>query len=157
MMVEINKDLFFLRKKSKKVKEINEDIRNLVLEMGRAMKEHNGIGLAACQIGELKRIIVVKNDNDFISLINPEIIKKSKEKSKMEEGCLSLPGCLLEIERANKITVNAIDLDENKLILDLKGIEARVVQHEIDHLNGVLITDKKSLIEKIKMQFKRKF
>jgi peptide deformylase len=155
-MIEINKDIRFLRKKSKKVTKIDKGIRELVSEMVKVMNENNGIGLAACQIHELKRVVVMKNNDSFITLINPLIIGKSKEKAIMEEGCLSLPGCLIEVERAEKITVNAIDLDENELIIDLEGVDARVIQHEIDHLDGILITDKVSLIQKIKRKFEKK-
>ncbi len=149
--MEIIKDPEFLRKKSKKVEKIDNETRELVLEMAKAMKEEKGIGLAACQIGHLKRIIVVNKEDGFDAFINPVILKKSKEKIEIEEGCLSVPNCLINIKRPKEIKIKALNLKKEEIILNLKGIEARVFQHELDHLNGILITDKNSLFQKIKI------
>jgi len=149
-MLEINKDLKFLRKKSKKIEKIDNEIRDLAFKMAKIMKENKGIGLAACQIGYLKRVVVINEENGFIVFINPVILQKSKEKSEMEEGCLSLPECYIKIKRSNKIKVRALDLEGKEVVLELEDLEARVVQHEIDHLDGILITNKISLIQKIK-------
>ncbi len=154
-MVEINKDPKFLRKKSKEVKKIDDETRELVLEMVKAMKEKKGIGLAACQIGYLKRIIVINKEEGFSSFINPIVSKKSKKKLKMEEGCLSLPDCFIELERPEEVKVKFLDLQGKEKASELKGVESRVFQHEVDHLNGILITDKKSLIQRIKNYFKK--
>ncbi len=148
--MEIIKDLEFLRKKSKKVEKIDDEIRELVLIMAKTMKEKKGIGLAACQIGHLKRIIVINKEDGFDTFINPVILKKSKDSSKMEEGCLSLPECLVEVKRLNKIKIKFLKLEGNENVSNLENIEARVFQHEYDHLNGTLITDKNSLFQKIK-------
>jgi peptide deformylase len=152
--MEIREDLEFLRKKSKKVKEITDDIRNLVFEMGKTMEENNGLGLAAPQVGVLERLFVVKDQDGFTAFINPVILKKSKEKDFLEEGCLSVPGCRLMIKRPVKIKVKALNIEGQEVVLDLDGLAAKVFQHETDHLDGILIIDRISLKEKIKKLFK---
>ncbi len=149
-MTEINKNEKLLRKKSKKVKKINNDINDLVLEMSKAMEENDGIGLAACQIGEFKRVFIIRKEEGFDVFINPAILKKSKEKIEIEEGCLSVPNCLIKIKRPKEVKIKALNLKGEEIILNLKGIEARVFQHELDHLNGILIKDRIPFIKKIK-------
>ena len=156
-----------LRKKSDAIEKVDDELRKLMDEMLETMYEAPGIGLAAVQIGILKRLIVIditKNDEkkDPLFLINPEIISKSSNTSTYEEGCLSLPGYFAEIERPKKISLKYLD-DENKIIVrDVEGVEARILQHEIDHLSGKLFVDYLSLlkrnimIKKVKKYLKNK-
>ncbi|SHJ61320.1 peptide deformylase [Anaerobranca californiensis DSM 14826] len=136
-----------LRKRSKEVKDINEEIITLLDDMLDTMEDYNGIGLAAPQIGVLKRVIVVKisDEGEPIELINPKIIK-SKGQDRDVEGCLSIPGVYGEVTRAKEVIVEGLDREGKKRKIMGSGLLARALQHEIDHLNGVLFTDK---VEKI--------
>jgi peptide deformylase len=136
-----------LRKRSKEVREINEEILTLLDDMLDTMEDYNGIGLAAPQVGVLKRIIVVKiaEEGEAIQLINPKIIKE-KGQEKDVEGCLSIPGVYGEVTRAKEVVVEGLDREGKKRKFMASGLLARVFQHEIDHLNGILFTDK---VEKI--------
>ncbi len=154
--MEINKNIQFLRKKSKKVKKITNEIKDFTLQMKKAMEENNGVGLAAPQIGRLERIIAVKGEKEIVFFINPVILKKSKECQVIEEGCLSLPDCFLKIKRPKRITIKALNLKGKEIILNLENLEARVFQHEVDHLDGILIFDRLPLLEKIKRILKSK-
>jgi len=131
-----------LRQKSLPVRRINADVRSLIEQMREVMKQNNGVGLAAIQIGEPTRIIVCEIDDKFYTFINPEIIKSFMETSAMEEGCLSLPNMYGEVERPKKISLKAINFDGKKIKIKAFGLLARVIQHEIDHLNGILFIDK---------------
>ncbi len=142
-----------LRKKSHAIEEANDDLRKLLDDMLETMYEAPGIGLAAVQIGILKRIIVIdiskdKEKKDPLFLINPEITFKSKNTSVYEEGCLSLPGHFAEIERPAECHLNYIDYYGKQKSLQAKGILATCVQHEIDHLDGVLFIDYLSKLKK---------
>ena len=146
-----------LRKRSKKIRKVNDKIKKLIVDMAQTMEQGQGIGLAAPQVGVLKRIIVVKADlkgQRILALINPKIVKKGREKEKEEEGCLSFPGIFLEIKRAKEIKVKAMNIKGEKVKLKAKGILARVIQHEIDHLNGVLFYNRLSLIKRIIFKLK---
>ena len=154
-MLKINKNLKFLRKRSESVSEIDDEVKQLVLDMIETMNLNKGIGLAAPQVGVLKRIFVIKTDNSDMVFINPSIIEKGKETDVLEEGCLSLPGKFLKIRRPIRIRIKALDINNNKLDIGLEGIPARIFQHELDHLNGKLILDRVSLIQRIKSYFKR--
>ncbi len=134
----------FLRQKAKQVKEITPAIKQLVLDMTETMKAGDGIGLAAPQVGQLLRIIVVQPDpeQEVLVLINPEIKKTSFRKKIMEEGCLSLPELSLPVKRPIKIVVQGLNLEGKEIKIKTKGLLARVIQHEIEHLDGILITDK---------------
>ena len=146
-----------LKKKSKKIRKVNDKIKKLIVDMAQTMEQGQGIGLAAPQVGVLKRIIVVKADlkgQRILALINPKITKKGREKEKGEEGCLSFPGIFLEIKRAKEIRVKAININGKKVSLKAKGVLARVLQHEIDHLNGVLFYSRLSLIKRIMFKLK---
>ena len=151
--MEIIKDCKFLRKKSKKIKKIDEKIRDFVFEMVKVMEENRGVGLSAPQVGRLERIIIVRENDGFSCFVNPVILKKSKEKIVMEEGCLSLPQARFKIKRPKTVKIKALNFDGKEKIFDLNGLDARVAQHEIDHLNGILITDKISWSQKIKNYF----
>lgn len=137
-----------LKQKSLPVKHINAEVRSLIEQIKEVMKQNNGVGLAAIQIGEPMRIIVCEIDDKFYTFINPEIIKFFPETSVTEEGCLSLPNIYGEVERPKKITLRAIDFDGKKIKMKAFGLLARVIQHEIDHLDGILFIDKAKNITK---------
>jgi len=141
-----------LRKKSEEVGEVNEEIRILAGEMVEIMVKEDGIGLAAPQVGILKRIIVVMMEKGPETFVNPRIIVKSKETEIMEEGCLCLPGVFLKIKRAKKVEVEALNLQGEKVRMKTEGLTARIFQHEIDHLEGILFIDRASLWQKIKLK-----
>jgi len=130
-----------LRKKCQKVKEITQDVKKLGEEMKETMIKNQGIGLAAPQVGRLIRLIVVQIEKGAVAFINPEIVKRSKETEIMEEGCLSFPGFSLKIKRAKEIKVEALNEKGEKIRFKIKGLSARVFQHEIDHLDGILFID----------------
>jgi len=134
-----------LRKKSAEVKDPSDPfIQRLILNMKKTLKQENkGIGLAAPQVGVNKRVIFVHLWHSEHILINPRLTYKSREKEVSEEGCLSLPGVFLNIERSKKVRVKALDQGGKKIKIKARGLLARVLQHEIDHLEGILITDKK--------------
>jgi peptide deformylase len=142
--IQKNKDNPILRKKTEPVKEINTEIKQLALDMVETMEKNQGIGLAAPQVGKLFQIITVKPEPDqqTLVLINPKIKKTSRKKDVMLEGCLSLPDINLPVERAIKITVKGLDVNGKKIKIKAEGLLARAIQHEIDHLSGILITDK---------------
>lgn len=129
-----------LRKKSKEVLEINDKIKELVQDMIETMRDAGGIGLAAPQVGLLKRIIVIETDGMLLELINPKIIKESGSQTG-PEGCLSIPGFYGEVERPKKVVVEALNLDGEKVEIEGKDMLARVICHEIDHLDGILFKD----------------
>ncbi|SHH17300.1 peptide deformylase [Clostridium grantii] len=138
--IRINGDEI-LRKKSREVKEVNDRIKILVEDMVETMYHANGVGLAAPQIGILRRVVVIDVGEGPIVLINPEII--SKEGSQIdEEGCLSVPGVQGMVERPMKVKVEALNENGEKFILGGEELLARAICHELDHLNGVLFTDK---------------
>jgi len=134
-----------LRKVAEPVEEITDEIRQLARDMLERMYDSDGVGLAAPQIGVSKRIIIVDVDpydpsKDPIALINPEIVDRQGQKS-AEEGCLSVPDIRGEVKRAERVTVEGLDLDGNKVRIEATELLARALQHEIDHLNGVLFID----------------
>jgi len=135
-----------LRLVSEPVKRIDAGIRALVEDMFETMYGAPGIGLAGVQIGVAKRVVVMdlsKKDDAHRPLvfINPEIIWESKEQSTHEEGCLSIPEYYEEVERPNEVKVNYLDLEGKTHEITAKGLFATCVQHEIDHINGVLFID----------------
>lgn len=133
-----------LRSKTKKVTNITDKTRNLLENMAETMYNAPGVGLAAPQVGILQKIIVVDVDDDhgLYQLINPEIINYSEEKVIIEEGCLSVPEKTGNVIRPVSITVKALDHNENEIEFEAENMLARVIQHEIDHLNGILFIDK---------------
>lgn len=154
-----------LRKKSDPLEKVDDELRKLLDDMIETMYEAPGIGLAAVQIGILKRLIVIdtsKKDEkkNPIFLINPEITYKSTNTSLYEEGCLSLPGHFAEIERPAECHLNYIDYFGKEKKLEAKGLLATCIQHEVDHLNGILFIDylsklkKDMIIKKLKKQKK---
>src|SRR5580692_8196050 len=147
-----------LRLKSEPVKQIDASIRKLVDDMFETMYKAPGIGLAAIQIGVPKRVITLdlskkEDDHKPQVFINAEVSWKSKETSKYEEGCLSIPEYYEEVERPAEVKVKYLDLDGKTHEIEAKGLLATCLQHEIDHINGVLFIDhlsrlKRSLIIK---------
>jgi len=129
-----------LRETSKPVKEITPRIHKLLDDMAETMYEAEGVGLAAPQIAILKRVIVIDIGEGLIELINPEIIEKDGEQIG-PEGCLSIPGVLGRVRRAEQVKVRALDRHGKEYVIEGTGLLARAFQHEIDHLNGVLFTD----------------
>jgi peptide deformylase len=141
-----------LRKKAEEVKEITEEIKKIAQDMIETKRSSQGIGLAAPQVGILKRIIVLRTENHPQVLVNPEILEKSKEKEIMEEGCLSFPGLYLKIKRAKRVKVEALDEKGEKIKIQAEGLPARIFQHEIDHLDGILFIDRLSFWQKLKIK-----
>jgi len=132
-----------LREKAKKISEITPEIKRLILDMAETMKKANGIGLAAPQIGQSIRLCVINTEKGHLALINPTITWKSLRKENEEEGCLSVPGIFKPVKRSKIIYVKALNQDNKEIKFRASGLFARVIQHEVDHLDGVLITDKK--------------
>lgn len=131
-----------LREKSKPIEKITPEIVNLVKDMTETMYTASGVGLAAPQVGVAKRIIIIDDEEKgAIALINPEIIEKEGEMIS-EEGCLSLPELYAQVKRFARIKVEGWDLNGEKITIEAKDLLARVIQHEIDHLNGILFIDK---------------
>ncbi len=142
-----------LRRKSREVKEMNEDIRKLIDNMAKLMYKNKGLGLAAPQVGILKRVIVADVGDGLVSLVNPKILWR-QGKDTMPEGCLSIPGINLEIKRSKEVIVEGLTREGEKVQLGAVGLLARVLQHEIDHLDGILIVDRvpKKKIKTIKKE-----
>jgi len=130
-----------LRKKSREIEKINEDIHKLIDDMAKLMYQNKGLGLAAPQVGILKRVIVCDVGEGLVSLINPKILWR-QGKETMSEGCLSIPGISLEVERSQEVIVEGLNKKGEKIQLGAVGLLARAVQHEIDHLEGILIVDR---------------
>ncbi len=142
-----------LRKKSNKVEKVDKNIQNLMNDMLNTMYNAPGIGLAAVQIGVLKRIVVIDISKDPekkepMYFINPEITWKSDFKESYEEGCLSIPNQFAKIERPSKCIVKFLDYNGSKKELKAEGLLATCIQHEIDHLNGILFIDYLSKLKK---------
>tara|TARA_B110001452_G_scaffold230788_1_gene207357 strand:+ start:281 stop:805 length:525 start_codon:yes stop_codon:yes gene_type:complete len=143
----------FLRHKSEKVDQVNDEIRTLMDDMLETMYNAPGIGLAAIQIGILKRVIVIDLSRDDekkspMYFVNPEIITNSNNNIAYEEGCLSVPGQFAEINRPDKCKVKYLDYDGKEKILEAQGLLATCIQHEMDHLEGILFIDYLSKLKK---------
>ena len=131
-----------LRKKCQEVKDVNQGIKKLADDMTETMFEFKGAGLSAPQIGKDKRMITENLGNGkSLSLINPKILKKTG-KIIMEEGCLSLPNIFVEVKRPEEVVVEGLDKDGKKVRTKAKALLSRILQHEIDHLNGILMIDR---------------
>ena len=142
-----------LRKKSESLEKVDDKIREFLDDMLETMYAAPGIGLAAVQVGILKRIIVIdiskdKEKKNPLFLINPKIISRSKKTSVYEEGCLSLPGHFAEIERPAECQIKFVDYNGKEKELTANGLLATCIQHEVDHLNGVLFIDYLSKLKK---------
>lgn len=131
-----------LRTPAQQVTRVTREIRQLLDRMAATMYEADGIGLAAPQVGVSKRIIVCDVGDGLIELINPEIVRRGEETEAAYEGCLSLPRVLAEVERPSSVQVTGLDRRGRRVWIEGDGLLARCLQHEIDHLDGVLITDR---------------
>ena len=131
-----------LRMKAREVESFDDDLERLVERMTSLMHEANGVGLAATQVGVLRRLFVFTADGEDRVLINPRITKSSKESEVDDEGCLSLREVLVPVERPTSVTIEGVDTKGEPVTLELDPPAARVVQHELDHLDGVLIIDR---------------
>jgi peptide deformylase len=144
-----------LRRQAKEITKVDEKIRKLAFDMLKTVKEAGGIGLAANQVGEEKKLFVI--DRSFFSaspgedspliVINPVLVEWHGEQSS-EEGCLSIPGTYADVTRQLEVLVKGIDLDEKEIEIEGKGFLSRVLLHEIDHLNGLLFIDHLSSIRR---------
>jgi peptide deformylase len=131
-----------LRMKARVVETVDDDVRRLAQRMTDLMHEAQGVGLAATQVGVLRRLFVFSDEGEDRVLVNPVITKRSEETELDDEGCLSLREVLVPVERATAVTIEGLDGDGEPLTLELELPSARVVQHELDHLDGVLILDR---------------
>ena len=135
-----------LRARARPVDRFDGALRDEIERMGELMNDAIGLGLAAPQVGVLHRVLVyrVQHDSPVVALVNPEIEWRGGEEEIMEEGCLSLPAVLVDVERPIHVRVRARDEEGEEILVEATGLEARVIQHEIDHLDGVLILDRTS-------------
>ena len=141
-----------LKKRSERVEQVDEDLRKLIHDMKETMYHASGIGLAACQVGVPCRLIVmdvspIDPDHGFFALINPEIICEEGEID-YEEGCLSVPDCTEKVKRKEKIRVKGTSPEGEEVEMAGEGVLSIALQHEIDHLNGVLILDRISRLKR---------
>ncbi|HSW64205.1 MAG TPA: peptide deformylase [Dissulfurispiraceae bacterium] len=146
-----------LKLKAKPIQSVDDDLRQLIDDMIETMHEAHGIGLAAPQVGVSQRLVVLdlssrEKELPILVLINPEIIEADGI-VESEEGCLSIPECLMSIKRAEKVKVRAIDPAGKTIEIDAEGLLARALQHELDHLDGVVLFDRLSAL---KREFVRK-
>jgi len=135
-----------LRTKARPIERFDDALREEIQRMGDLMDDAIGVGLAATQVGVVHRLLVYKiaHDAQLAALINPEIEWSGRETESMEEGCLSLPRVLVDVDRPIHVRVRALDEHGEPIVIEASGLEARVIQHEIDHLDGVLILDRTS-------------
>ena len=133
-----------LKAQARPVEVFDDRLREEVARMGALMNDALGIGLAATQVGVLHRVLVyrVEHDSPVNALVNPRLEWAGSEKEWMEEGCLSLPGVHVDVERPVRVRVRANDAEGEEIVVEASGLEARVIQHEMDHLDGVLILDR---------------
>ncbi len=142
-----------LRKKTEPVTEFDNDLKAVFADMLETMYASNGTGLAASQIGLSKHMLVLDASTEeqtiIFTLANAQVVEHSKEKTEFEEGCLSFPGITEKISRPSSIKVRANDQDGRELLIEASGFLAIVLQHEIDHLNGVVFIDRMTPIRKM--------
>ena len=124
------------------VENFDDSLSRLAEDMLASMREHDGVGLAATQVGRLKRIFVASLEDEEYAIVNPVIETRTEETETDHEGCLSLPGVQVEVERPYGITVAGYDPEGNPVSVDATGLLARIIQHEIDHLDGITILDR---------------
>jgi len=142
-----------LHKTARAVEAFDEELEQIVAGMLVRMKASNGVGLAAPQVGLKKRILVLNatgEPEDELVLINPTLIDRSGPKTTYEEGCLSFPGIYAEVERPDRCTVKAFDVEGNPIEAEYEGFVSRIIQHEFDHLEGVLLVDRMSPADKLR-------
>jgi peptide deformylase len=133
-----------LRMPAREVESFDEDLQRLAARMTRLMQEANGVGLAANQVGILQRLVILQPsaEDDPVALVNPRIVEEGGGVETDDEGCLSLQGVLVPVERSSRVVVEAKDPQGEDVRLELEDLGARVAQHELDHLDGVLIIDR---------------
>ena len=148
-IVKVGDDI--LRKKSRAVERFDEKLHRLLDDMAQTMYKAEGVGLAAVQVGILRRIVVIDCGDGLLELINPEIIKTEGEQEDVE-GCLSVPGRNGITRRPMKVTVKAQDRNGNWCVYQGEGLKARCFCHELDHLDGILFTD--NMIQEVKIECK---
>lgn len=140
-----------LREKAAPVAALTDEVRRLIADMFDTMYAEDGVGLAAPQVGESHRVIVVdprEPDVPPLALINPVIVEASGETERGEEGCLSIPGLREVVERAVSVRVEALDRDGAPITIEADGLLARILQHEVDHLDGILFFDRVSPLKR---------
>lgn len=138
-----------LRKKCREVSEVTDRIRVTLDDMLETMRSQNGVGIAAPQVGVMRRMFIAEPEPDRVYfMINP-VITKEEGLQICDEGCLSVPGMLGTVERPEKITIEALDRDGNKVQYDFEGFDANVMCHEYDHLEGILYIDKATNIRPV--------
>lgn len=132
-----------LREKAVSVTEFDDDLHLLTQDMAETMYAFKGVGLAAPQIGILQRIVVMdtQDGENLRILINPEVVSAAKDSHLIEEGCLSFPGILEKVSRHMWVRIKAQDVKGNEVMTDLSGLDAQCVQHEIEHLDGIVLVD----------------
>ncbi len=140
-IVKKDTDESFLRKKSRPVEQITDRTKMLLDDMVETMRHANGCGLAAVQVGVLRRIVVIETEEGLFELINPRIIAKAGEQIS-EEGCLSVPGEWGMTRRPMHVTARALNRDGEEIEIIASGLLAKAICHELDHLDGILYTDK---------------
>jgi peptide deformylase len=135
-----------LKSRARPIEHFDSALRDEVARMGKLMDEALGIGLAATQVGILNRVLVyrVEAEAPIAALVNPVLEWSSRDEEPLDEGCLSLPGVLVEVARPIHVRVRALDAQGDPLLIEASGLEARVIQHEMDHLDGVLILERTS-------------
>jgi len=132
-----------LRMEARPVEEFDDDLRRLVARMSDLMREANGVGLAATQVGVLRRVFVFSPGEDTVlALVNPHVPRRGKETDVDDEGCLSIQGVTVPVERATTMRLEGWDEQGNEVGYDLEGMAARIAQHEFDHLDGKLMIDR---------------
>jgi peptide deformylase len=131
-----------LRMTAREIEDVDDDVRRLAERMTALMHEAQGVGLAATQVGVLRRIFVFSDAGEDRVLVNPVLTKRSDQLEMDDEGCLSLRDVLVPVERPVAVTIEGLDVDGEPVKLDLELPSARIVQHELDHLDGVLILDR---------------
>ncbi|GAA5346138.1 peptide deformylase [Planifilum fimeticola] len=131
-----------LREKAQPVKKFHARLHKLLDDMAETMYDAKGVGLAAPQVGILKRVIVVDPGDGLIEVVNPELVDLEGEQLSPPEGCLSIPGLLGEVRRANRLKVKGQDRHGEPFEMEAEGYLARIFQHEVDHLNGILFIDR---------------
>ncbi len=143
-----------LREPAQEVVDLGEDVKVLVKDMLETMYHAEGIGLAAPQVGVSSRVIVVdlrgaeEDPVGLVALVNPRVVESSRKKDRAPEGCLSIPGMEEVVERPSSVTVEGLDPEGEPVFLEVSGLLARALQHEIDHLDGVLFIDRVSPLKR---------
>ena len=151
VMPVIKMDNPLLHRKAKKVSKIDDSIQKLIDDMVETMHDVEGVGLAAPQVGVPLQVVVIQmpDEEDVITLINPEIVKISEETEMMTEGCLSLPGYNADVKRSTSITVKARDRQGKPIRIKGEGLLAQVLQHETDHIKGTVFVDHLESMDKL--------